>query len=489
MERILKDLPALFCSLVPVGNFPGVLLANSLKSWKFAFPKFRPRLPPILTSPISSLALVTIRSSIASRLCALAAKKGNRILGCIKHSITSQPKDVIILLYSVLVWPHLEYCVQFWAPQFKKDIQVLECIQRKATKLVKGLEGMSYEEWLRTLGLSNLEKRRLRGNLIALCSFLRRGHGEGGADLFSLGSSDRACGNSSKLHQGRFRLDIRKHFFTEREVKHWNRLPREVVNAPSLERPMFQFVPFAPCPVMGNTETSLSLSSLHPPFRYILFNIFIKDIYSGIECTFSKFADDTKLIGAVGSLEGRDAIQRGLESLEEWDHLNLRKFNKTKCKVLHLGLGNPQYQHKLGDEWIESSPAEKDWGIVLNTRLDMKQQCVLAVQKAKSRETPPGLLHQALESSAQDMDLLEQVQRRAAKIIRGVEHLSYEDRLRKLWLLRLEKRRLQGDLIVAFQYIKIYKKDGESLYTWACSDRTRGNGFKLKENRFRLDIS
>jgi len=99
---------------------------------------------------------------------------------------------------------------------------------------MKVLEGKSPEEQLRTLNLSALEKRKLRGDLIALHSFLRRGSGEGGADLFSLVSSDRMWGNGSKLHQGRFKLHIKKYFFAKQVVKHWNWLPIEVDAAPSL---------------------------------------------------------------------------------------------------------------------------------------------------------------------------------------------------------------------------------------------------------------
>ena len=169
-----------------------------------------------------------------SSQCLAAAKKANRTLGMIKRNIKYKSKDVILRLYKSLVRPQLEYCVQSWCPYLKKDIEVLEKVQRRATRMIEGFDQFNYEKRKSLLKLSSLEKRRIRGDLIEVFKLIK------GIDkvdyniFFKIDINPRVRGHRFKLIKQRFNTNLRKFFFSNRVIDTWNKLPAEVVDSDSV---------------------------------------------------------------------------------------------------------------------------------------------------------------------------------------------------------------------------------------------------------------
>jgi len=153
----------------------------------------------------------------------LSAAKAHRVLGYNKRNMASKWREGILPLYSAPMRPHLQYCIQLWTPQHREDLSYEERLR------------VSCEKRRRELGLFNLEKRRLRGDTIATFQYLKEAYKKAGEGPFKRACSNRTRDYGFKLKEGRFILDIRKKVFTMRVVRHWNKLPREVVDAPTLE--------------------------------------------------------------------------------------------------------------------------------------------------------------------------------------------------------------------------------------------------------------
>ena len=162
-------------------------------------------------------------------------KTANKLVGFIGRTFSFKSEKVILTLYNSLVRPHLEYCVQFWSPYYKKDIEKLEKIQRRVTKMIPRLRNKSYENRLKDLDLFSLSKRRLRGDLIEVFKMFNGYTNINPEKLFTRVRSNSTRNHGFKITGKRFSTTEAKYFFTNRIVNIWNNLPFNVVNATTIE--------------------------------------------------------------------------------------------------------------------------------------------------------------------------------------------------------------------------------------------------------------
>ena len=160
-------------------------------------------------------------------------KRANRMLGLIRIGFACLDKDIFMNLYPVLIRPLLEYCVQVWSPYKRKYINLLEGVQRRATKLVPELRNLPYEERLLRLGLTSLEERRVRGDMIETYKIITEKEDINPGKFFTKATvrGDPELSHNMKLYKKPFKLDKRKYFFTQRVIDKWNTLEKKVVES------------------------------------------------------------------------------------------------------------------------------------------------------------------------------------------------------------------------------------------------------------------
>ena len=184
------------------------------------------------TEEEKDLGVIIHKSTKTSRQCNAAAAKANKILGFIRRTVVSRQKSIIINLYKTLVRPHLEYCSQVWSPALQKDKDILEKVQRRATKMIQGLGKLHYTDRLRECGLTTLERRRCRGDLIQTYKLITRKEITPYTRFFQLENRKGLRGHRYKLSK-KAEGPIKQRFFSSRVVNTWNELSDETVSVES----------------------------------------------------------------------------------------------------------------------------------------------------------------------------------------------------------------------------------------------------------------
>jgi hypothetical protein len=244
----------------------------------------------------------------------------------------------------------------------------------------------------------------------------------------------------------------------------------------------------------------------------LLFLIYINDIDKGIANRLLKFADDTKLLGKVGTVEDIERLRVDLAKLVNWSKEWLMLFNVEKCKVMHMGYNNRQAEYRMDEGGLQAICEELDLGVVVQSNLKCAGQCAKVV-KAANRvlgmikrtfgnfskhiivKLYKSLVRPKLEYAVQawrphlkkDIDLIEGVQRRVTKLVVGTKGKGYEDRLKMLGMKTLETRRIQGDLIEVFKILKGMDYVAEQIFFSRAVGNTRGHELKLFKPSCKLD--
>ena len=246
----------------------------------------------------------------------------------------------------------------------------------------------------------------------------------------------------------------------------------------------------------------------------LLFLIFVDDLDEGLMSDILKFADDTKVFGRVNSYEDRMKLQNDLKRLVEWTERWQMKFNVSKCKVMHFGSSNMEWNYVMNGQMLKVVREEKDLGIMITKDLKVANQCEMAYNRANKMlslmfrtleyKTPEvmtclykSLVRPHVEYCAsawsphysKDKQRLEKIQHRFTRMVPGMKCLEYEERIKRLGLRTLEERRNRNDLVELFKISRgLSAIPMESLFELEINSRTRGHFLKLRKRRVETDL-